>query len=268
MEKITKFKEASKMKVSIIAPIGLSPPVATEALQYVQEALFQKVSDLTIIATKEEQVKAGVELIKQAVKDRYPHVHIHEVYLPFTDIDTQEKNDEFMKIAAKILKEQKEKHKVDIIYICVAGGRKDICIEMALLAQFFNVNSIFHIVMPDVKAFNIALERVRHEIKELAKTKDKETYYKKNKEKFDPVMYPSLKNYSVIRIPILPFPRGILTEICRLLGKPGGKRLEGIELDEDYLRRMKEHGLIRKSGHYVYPTEEGFELAKLLKELI
>jgi len=256
------------MKVSIIAPLGTSPPVVTEFLQYVQEALFQRVSDLTVIATAEKQVVEGVELVKEAVRDRYPHVHVHVVPLEFSDIDTQERNDEFMIKAAKVLRDQKKKHRADVVYICVAGGRRDMCVNLVLLAQIFDVNAVFHVVMPDVKTFNVALERARYKIEELAMAEDKRAYYLENKEELDPLMYPPLSRYYVIRVPILPFPRDALIETAGLLSKPGRVPIQDVALPTPYLWRLKEFGLVKISGSSVYPQQFGLVLGRILREIV
>ncbi len=47
-------------KVSIVAPIGTSPPAITEFPQYVEAVLDQRVTVLTIITTKEPLVLEGL----------------------------------------------------------------------------------------------------------------------------------------------------------------------------------------------------------------
>lgn len=253
------------MKVSIVAPIGTSPPVVTEFLQYVEEVLRERVSDLTIIATQEEAVRAGVELVKEAVRDRYPHVRVHAVYLPFSDVDTQERSDEFMKIAGRVLKEQRERHRVDRLYVCIAGGRKDMCVALCLASQLLGASAVFHVVMPDVKAFNVNLERIRHEIEELARAEDKEGYYRQHRDKFDPVMYPSLNEYRVIRMPIVPCPKGYVREVAEVLMK--GK-VRASEVDAEVLRQLSALGYLKVGRRYAYATYEGRKLGEVLAELV
>ncbi|MBS7281485.1 MAG: CRISPR-associated protein Csx14, partial [Candidatus Freyarchaeota archaeon] len=204
-------------KTAILAPLGTSPPVVTEFLEYVEKTLDRRVSDLVIIATREPAVLEGIPLIQSAVKKRYPHVHTHEVELPFTDIKSDEDNLKFMKICAQLLRKEKEVHKTDTIYLCVAGGRKDMCITLSLLAQYFEVNGVFHVITPDVKSMNIELERARHHIKELSESPDKDNYYEQHREIFDNLMFPPPSQYNVISIPVLPYPRTMLNDIVRLL---------------------------------------------------
>jgi CRISPR-associated protein Csx14 len=253
------------MKVSVIAPVGTSPPVATEFIQYVEGVLEKKVTDLTVIATKESTVLEGVELIAVALRRRYPHIHLHVVKLPFNDIESQEDNLEFMKISAKMLRDQREIHRADFIYLCVAGGRKDMCITLSLIGQYFGINGVFHIIMPDVKSFNIELERRRHEIKELAESSDKEAYYEAHKEIFDSLMYPPLSAYAVIKIPVIPYPRITLNDVTRLLGQ--SKAVEKIRssLPLDVIERLESSNLVRISSKKIYVTDEGRAFAKILE---
>jgi CRISPR-associated protein Csx14 len=255
------------LKVSVIAPVGTSPPVVTEFVQYVEGFLEKRVTDLTVIATREPMVLEGVELIAAALRRRYPHVHLHLVRLPFSDIGSQEDNLEFMRISARILRDQREVHKADLIYLCVAGGRKDMCITLSLIGQYFGVNGVFHIIMPDVKSFNAELERRRHEIKELAEASDKEAYYEAHKEIFDPLMYPPPSAYTVIKIPVITYPRSILNDVVRLLEQ--GKAVERTPspLPLDVIEGLESSNLVRTSSKKIYVTDEGRAFAKVLKSM-
>jgi len=249
-------------KTSVIAPLGTSPPVITEFLQYVEEVLNQRVSDVTVIVTKDPLVLEGVELIKVAVKRRYPHTHLHMVKLPFTDIGSEEDSLKFMSICARILREQRNVHHVNLVYLCVAGGRKDMCIILSLLSQYFAINGVYHLIMPDVQTFNIQLERLRHEISELARAKNKEEYYEKYEEYFNELMYPSLNLYTTVKIPLLPYPTSVLKSIGRVLGsKVTSRRRSG--LPEDVLERLEMMGLIKTTREKIYVTSEGREFHRV-----
>ncbi|MEM3526495.1 MAG: CRISPR-associated protein Csx14 [Candidatus Jordarchaeaceae archaeon] len=252
-------------KTAIIAPLGTSPPVVTEFLEYVEKTLDRRVSDLVIIATREPAVLEGVPLIQTAVKKRYPHVHTHIVELPFTDIQSDEDNLKFMRICAQVLRKEKEVHKTDTIYLCVAGGRKDMCITLSLLAQYFEVNGVFHVITPDVKSMNIELERARHNIKELSESPDKDTYYEKHKELFDNLMFPPPSQYNVINIPVLPYPRTTLNDIIRLLTGESTQMRSNVKLPLMILENMDSSGLIKLTQNNVYLTNEGRRFGETLK---
>ncbi|MBS7638155.1 CRISPR-associated protein Csx14 [Candidatus Bathyarchaeota archaeon] len=254
-------------KTSIIAPLGTSPPVITEFLQYVQEAMFERVTDLTIIVTREPAVLEGKELVKAAVKHRYPMVHIHEEELPFTDITSDEDHLEFMKICARILREQREIHRAEKVYLCVAGGRKDMCITLSLLGQYFGVNGVFHVIMPEIKAYSAELERVRYEISELARAEDKERYYKEREEIFEKLMYPPAESYTVIRIPIIPTPQNIIFDVFKLLKARKVSRKD-VELPLSFLKDLEASKIIKITQNFIYTEEIGYNILKVLGEVI
>lgn len=253
------------IKTSIIATVGTSPPVVTEFMQYVESVLNKRVTDLTLLATLEDTVRAGVELIRQAVIDRYPHTNVHVVNLPFEDISSDEKSLEFAKKAYETLKNERTKHRSETIYLCVAGGRKDMCISLSLIGQIFGVNGIYHVIMSDVKAFNAALERIRKEMTDLLQAKDKRAYYQEKKEIFYPIVFPPLRDYVVIRLPLLPYPPEILEEILKLLSAkktPLGK----VALSASLLNMLETSNFIRIAGGMVYTKDSGYKLLKIFKE--
>jgi len=84
------------MKTAVIAPLGLSPPVITSFLVGIGE----RISDLVLLTTENEEVKAVFELIRIGMSFRFPQTRIHEVVLPFEDVSTTEENLEFMSICA------------------------------------------------------------------------------------------------------------------------------------------------------------------------
>lgn len=139
------------------------------------------------------------------------------------------------------------------------------CITLSLIGQYFGINGVFHIIMPDVKSFNIELERRRHEIKELAESSDKEAYYEAHKEIFDSLMYPPLSAYAVIKIPVIPYPRITLNDVTRLLGQ--SKAVEKIRssLPLDVIERLESSNLVRISSKKIYVTDEGRAFAKILE---
>lgn len=252
-------------KVSIVAPLGTSPPVITEFLQYVESVLDQHVTDLTIISTKEPMVVEGLELLKAAVADRYPNTHVHVVELPFDDVDSEERSMHFTSIAAKILRDQREKYRVDTVHLCVAGGRKEVCIILSLLAQFYDVNEVYHVVMPEVQSFNPPLELIRHEAKELADAEDKLAYYRQKKERLEPVLYPEPATFNVIKIPVVPYPMRTLLSMRQMLKS---RKVTLTPVNSDLISRLGNLGYIRVSRNYAYLTADGECLLHLLEAVV
>jgi CRISPR-associated protein Csx14 len=203
-------------KISVVAPVGTSPPVVTEFVDYVERVIGRRVSDLTLLSTKEEEIQQSSVLIKTCLAARKPWIHIHEVDLPFTDISTQESSLKFMEIAARILSDQKTKYEADEVYLCVAGGRKDMCIIISILGGLLPVNGVYHVIMPSVVMYNQPLELLRKEMADLYMSKEREAFYEKKREKLDPVMFPDPSSYNVIKIPVVPVPTNFLQDFCKL----------------------------------------------------
>jgi len=251
------------MKLSVIAPIGTSPPVVTEFVQYVEDALGERISDITVICTSDPYIICCTDLAEEAVLDRYPHIHFHRQQLGFEDIDSQDKLRDFMLKIAELMRAQVVKFKADKIYVNSAGGRKDALIALSMICQFLPVSGIFHIVMSDVKAFNVELERARGYIEEFGKTSDKRQYYLSKKSVFEPLMYPHPSTYSVIKIPVVPFPPEALKKVADALeGKADVRRLR---LELGHLMMLVKIGLATYDGRFLYPTDEGRFILRLLR---
>jgi len=253
-------------KTSLIATLGTTPPVVTEFVRYMQEAEKTNATDLTIITTQEQKVLEGLELVKQAIKNRYPKLHQHTKTLPIKDVTTEEENYTFMKHMAQTLIEQHTVHRTNSIHLSLAGGRKDMSVTAALLAQYLGVNGVYHIVMPNIDLVNQQLEALRHQIKQLAETQDKEAYYQQHREEFDQVLYPPLHQYHVIKIPVIPYPKTILRKIHQLLSKPKTEKPPpGIPID--VIDGMAAAGLIRVTTRgTIYTLEHGQKLHQILTE--
>lgn len=252
-------------KVSIVAPLGTSPPVITEFLQYVETALDQRVTDLTILSTREPLVLEGLELVKAAVEDRYPRAHLHVVELPYEDVDTEERGSEFISIATRILRDQKEKYGAKVVHLCVAGGRKEVCIILSMLAQFYNINGVYHIIMPNVKAFNQQLELIRHEAEELSNADNKLAYYRQKKDLLQPVLFPELSTYNVIKIPIIPYPVHFLMGMEQVLKQ---RKFPLQSIDTDIASKLRDLGYIMVTRNYAYTSPEGERLLRIIGSVV
>ncbi|MEM2910496.1 MAG: CRISPR-associated protein Csx14 [Nitrososphaerota archaeon] len=242
------------MKVSVIATLGTSPPVVTEFIQYLEKE--ERVSDLTLIVTGEKMIQEGAKLLEAAIKSRYPHIHVHIKNLPFNDIITDEDNIKFMGICADILREQRERYNADKIYVCLAGGRKEMGTSLAMLGQILDVDAVYHVVAPNIKSMSVDLERARHDISELAASPDPMEYYTRKRELFDALMYPPPSTYNVIRIPVIPYPKEVLYQIASLLSANVIERSK-VRISPDLMKRLSTAGLIKLTREKVYVLDAG-----------
>lgn len=252
------------MKISVIGAIGTSPPVVTEFVQYVEDMLKEHINDLIVICTSDPFVRSCTDLAEQAVKDRYPHINFHRHELEFEDLDSEKKVSGFLLDMVKLLKRQVNMYGANKIYINAAGGRKDSILALSLVSQLFPVSGIFHVIMPDVKSFNIELERKHVEIEGFGKTEDKKSYYLIHKDIFEPLMYPPQSSYSVIKIPTIPYPPAYLQKLAQILDRNKTIIIKS-GLSFDYIGRCVDIGLLQSDGKYLYPTDEGRLVAKILR---
>ena len=240
---------------AVISPLGMSPPVVTAFVDYVRN-----VRDLIVLTTTNERVKQGYELVKVAMKIRYPKTRIHEIEIPFEDVTTEEQNFEFMRIAGRAIKRQKEKFGSDIVYLNVAGGRKNMCITLSILGQFLNVDGIFHLITPDIKIINELLENLRRDIEKIyfADTEEEKIeIYKERERMFNSLMFP--KKFDVIRIPTIPIPKEYLRRLLDILYN---ERIDQLTASEKDL--LVRHGLIERTGTKVKVTNFGKKFAEVL----
>ena len=243
------------MRTAVISPLGMSPPVVTAFVDY-----LGGVKDLVVITTADKRVKEGFELIRVAMKIRYPKTRIHEVELPFEDVMNEEQNFEFMRIAGRVIKKQKEKYGSDVVYLNVAGGRKNMCITLSILGQFLNVDGIFHVVSPDIKVVNEALENLRADIERiyLAETEEEKIIIYKEKERyFDSLLFP--EDYEVVRIPTIPIPQDYIRRLVDILFN---EKLDSLTYSEKEM--LLRHGLIERVGNKLKVTDFGRKFAEVL----
>jgi len=255
------------VKISLVCTLGVSPPVVTEFVRYMVDGEGLPVSDVTVVATDNPVVLSGLVLVKAALASRFPKIRFHEKILPFDDVRSLEETYMFINEMGRLLADQRRLHHVDAVHLSLAGGRKDMGITAALLASYFGVNGVYHVIMPEVQIVNEKLEALRREIENLASSGDPLSYYNRLKEEFDPVMYPPLGEYTVIKIPVIPYPLTMLRRIRRILT---GEKLEkrAANLPDDVLIGLQASGLIRiTSKGTVYATDLGRKVYDLLNWL-
>lgn len=250
-----------RSKSSMVATLGASPPVVSELLQYLAPG-GEGITDITIIYTSEEDVRASFKLVECAVMDRYPRVRIHGKMVDRPDIASTEDAYEFLKLAARVLRDEVVKHGVQSIHLNLSGGRKGMAIALATLSQFFPVSGAYLVVARDIKTFNQNLERVRNEIRKLLGSPDPMEYYRSKKGLFDPVMYPPRHEYEVVEIPIIPYPPEVLRDLVSLDRVRRG-------LLGEFVEKLKSAGLVSVAkGGKIYPTETYHKIVEVLREVV
>lgn len=246
------------MKTSVIAPLGLSPPVITAFI----EGIAEPVNDVVILTTDNEEVKRGYELVRIGLKIKYPRIRIHEVKLPFDDVHTTEQNLQFMGMAARTIRDEREIHKCDRVLLNIAGGRKNMCITLSLLGQLMGVDGVFHVVTKDVAIVNQMLESLREDIRRIYEAKDDEEkvgIYRKKERYFNSLLFPAKSEYEIIRIPTLPYPADYLVKIVNAVHSSDLDVLSAEEKEVLY-----RHGILEKIGHRYVVSEYGKRLVEVI----
>lgn len=246
------------MKTSVIAPLGLSPPVITAFI----EGIAEPISDVVVLTTDNEEVKRGYELVRIGLRIKYPGIRIHEVRLPFDDVYTTEQNLQFMAIAARTIKKEREVHKCDRILLNIAGGRKNMCITLSLLGQLMGVDGVFHVVTKDIAIVNQMLEGLREDIRRIYEAKDdkeKIKIYKEKERYFNSLLFPAKSEYEIVRIPTLPYPADYL---AKLVTAVRSTNLDALSVEEKEL--LYRHGILDKIGHRYVVSEYGKRLVETI----
>lgn len=239
------------MKTAVIAPLGLSPPVVTAGTDSAQVP----VTDLVIIATQDPQVLAGLELIRVGMSINAPLVHIHAEVLPFDDVTSTEQNFALMERAKQIILRERTEHGCERVLLNVAGGRKNMCITLALIGQLMNVDGVFHIVNKDIRMFNQNLERLRSDIRRIAEAttwEEKLAIYREKEDRFNHLLYPPRSEYQVVRLPTFPVDRVFMGDLIQVLA---GEDIESLPMSMRVI--LERHGILEQGRSHYYISDYG-----------
>jgi CRISPR-associated protein Csx14 len=248
---------AELMKTAVIAPMGFSPPVITQFI----DGIGEPVSDLVILATSHPEIRAGIQLVNAAIQRRYPWLRIHISELDCEDISTNDQNFSFMKKAVRLIREEREYHHCDTIYLNVAGGRKNMCITLSLVGQLLNVDGIFHVVSRNVEIINQRLEFLRKDIARFGGITDPgglAAAYDEKAQDYDALLFPDRQTYDIIRIPTLPYPIDYLGYLV------SGMREQGAGLTGEDKNLLVRHGMIDRIGSSCDVTRHGEQFLEVL----
>jgi len=252
----------------LIGMLGQSPAIVTELVRYLYDYDGCRLTDVTMMITDDEDVKASSKFVKASLLVHYPRCHYHEYVLDFEDVLSEESNLKFMELSAKLIYEARKVHGVERVYLSVAGGRKITGVSLGVLASLFGIQTIFHVIEKDIRRYNEFQERYMSDIKGFGECKSDEELkarYRENQEVYDRIMFPPAEDVVYLRIPVVPFPREELGLIKRMLS--------GIYLDEEYvspdkLKAYRDAGIIYYDRRRTYATETGEVWRRILEYVI
>lgn len=232
----------------------------TEFVDYIEKR--EKITTLRIVATRADQVVSGALLAAEAVRYRYPWIKASVDTLPLSDVTNEDENYVFMEELVNVIKSIKSSD-AERIYLCLAGGRKEMAVAAVLVAQIMGLNAVYHVLSHNIRKANVELERIRDKIKELASSKDPGEYYARNAELFEKVMYPSPDTYNVIKIPILPYPRETLDTLRNIMSNEAPQERA---LSRELLDKLVEAGIVTRCCGKILVTEEGLRFYRHVLE--
>lgn len=238
------------MKTAVISPLGMSPPVISTFI----DGIGEPVSDLIIISTDHPEVQAGEKFLITGLKIKFPWLRVHIERLPYDDISTDAENFSFMLTASRIINSERYYYNCDKIYLNIAGGRKNMCVTLALIGQILQVDGVFHVINKNIGNINETLERYRSEIRQFREIENEVEcleLYKKNREIFDRLLFPERSTYEIIRMPTLPFPSDYLQYIIHSL------KSDLVTLTPEDRKLLEIHGILEKEGSIYHITEHG-----------
>ncbi len=244
---------------NVVALIGLSPPVVTSCIDYLdrRRAWGRK---LGVVGTSHPKVVSAARVVEGAVLARWPRAEVNGYFCKAEDVATLEELAEFIETCGRAVRE----HSAAGVYLLAAGGRKTMAAAAVLVAQLLGASKVLHVIHRDVELVNTALEQVRPLLEEVAAAKDPAEAYRRYSSKLDSVMYPDPREYTVVEIPVLPYPRGELLDVVGALRGVEAHRPSNWSID-----RLVEAGLLQKTpGGKLIPTPEGRVIGEALAKAL
>lgn len=208
------------MKKVLIATLGDSPPVITEAIDKLHSQGIE-LDEVVLLTTKDADAQDSAELLQQHIYKYYQgRLYVSYLSIPaYEDIKTPEEVVEFLREACEQLKRYLSYREPWEIYVSIAGGRKAMSAMMTLAVQFYGATSLFHIIVEDPD-----IEEQSH-IKRLKHNPNREA-----------ILHPDLNKVTMVHIPIL----GLFPWINDILNA-----LRGHPIPEPKIKEILErHGLI------------------------
>ena len=247
------------MKSSLINPIGTSPMVVTEMVKFFLTEYKKPITDVVILATNNENVLSGAYMAGSALKVNYPKIRVHYEFLTSSDVRDFKDIINLVDRIGEIVKNERNNHNVDNVYLNVSGGRKVESIILSNFSQLLKIDEVWAVVNLNIQNYNIEYERYKDELVNFRNGENIE-YYKKNSDKFDPIFFPD-SDLSFFEIPSIKLSRDDLNLLKTLL--------KGIDLEDSNIPEYKigafiASGLLGNNKKRSVPTELGEVIMKYL----
>ena len=241
-----------KLKSALISPIGTSPMVASEIMDYILK-VDETIRDVYLLHTTSDFVKKGTYACMSAIETRYAHIHAHLEEIEESDIFDDQSLVTYVSKLCKIIEEGRRKFGVGKFYLNATGGRKVQSMLLTLISSLVDNTVLFNIVNKDTQNFNVAYERIR-DIIETFSLVNRNEVYSRHRNELDSVFFPRMDNIFVINVPTIPIPRDFKAKIRNCIT---GIDFEGGYVADYEIEAIRQAGLITVDNHRTYSTPLG-----------
>ena len=139
-------KTQGPMKNLLLATLGTSPAVVTEAVDLLKEEGVT-IHGVVLFVTQDTDVQDGFTLLVEHLPQHDGITWIEPVAVGvYHDIDSSEAAVQFLELASQLLKTYRDAGYR--LYVSIAGGRKAMSALLALAVQFYGAERLFHIWVP------------------------------------------------------------------------------------------------------------------------
>lgn len=240
-------------KSALINPMGTSPMVATEMVNYIRNT-DDTLRDVILMCTNNLTVLSGAYAATGALNDRYPDMRVHLVRLGSEDIYDESTLLSFLSDFVDTVIRERD-YGVDYLYLNVSGGRKIQNIILSLYSGILGIDEVFNIFDPDVENYSIRYEEVKSDIlKNFTGNSDPLSTYRSMKDRLDNIFYPSLGKLIFLNVGVLKMPSD---ELVKLREAITGTDFTDGSIEDYRLKAYRKSGFITYDRSRTYPTDLG-----------
>lgn len=248
-------------KSALINPMGTSPMVVTEMVNYIRNT-ENSLRDVILMCTMSPTVLSGAYAAMGALKDRYPDIRVHLVKLGSEDIFDESTLLSFLSDFVETINREQD-YGVDSIYLNVSGGRKIQNIVLSLYAGILGIDEVYNIFDPDVENYSIRYEEIKTDIlQNFTENSDHLQIYRSMKDRLEPIFYPSLGRLVFLKVGVLKLPSD---EIVKLQEAISGTDFTDGSIEDFRLKAYRKSGFITYDRSRTYPTDLGNVILKGLR---
>jgi len=239
----------------VISPVGMQAPVVTSYVDYLHRSGLVGRPVIIIVATSNEKVMSQAALAKAAILYRFRTSKVRIVVTPSDDVDSDASLEGFFNTLAGELASITRMYNVESIYYNVTGGRKSMVVMGALFFVIVGRTTLSYVHNKNVDVVNNLLKGVEDKASKFRYgLGDDELLqlYIRYQGDLDQVMYPDPDTYTVLDIPIPPYPPNMIEFLDRV--KMDGVPINDIAsygLSQGFINTLRRLGIVDLREGYV-----------------